>query len=53
MVRYACLANLKFRQAAGETDAHARDAVLSAKLDEMLAQAACDCGRWLTSWTRP
>ena len=42
MVRYACLANLKFRQAAGETDSHARDAVLSAKLDEMLAQAACD-----------
>ena len=37
MTRYACLANLEFRQAAGETDVQARDAVLDAKLDEMLA----------------
>ena len=44
MVRYACLANLEFRQATGETNVNARDAALRAKLDEMLANAACD---WL------
>ena len=42
MVRAACVANLEFRQATGETNAKARDAVLEAKLDEMLEKAACD-----------
>ena len=42
MVRAACLASLEFRQAQGETHANARDAALSAQLDEMLDQAACD-----------
>lgn len=44
MVRTACVASLEFRQAKGETHVAARDTVLAAKLNEMLAQAACD---WL------
>ncbi|MCY2994770.1 MAG: hypothetical protein NTY19_43950 [Planctomycetota bacterium] len=44
LVREACRANLEFRQAGGTTNVIARDAVLSAKLNEMLVQAACD---WL------
>jgi hypothetical protein len=42
LVRQACLASLEFRQAVGETDVTARDAVINSKLDELLAQAACD-----------
>lgn len=44
LVRAACLANLEFRQLAGETNVNSRDAALAAKLDEMLAEAAC---QWL------
>ena len=43
LIRYACLANLEFRQASGQTNTNARDAALSAKLDDMLSQAA---DRW-------
>ncbi len=41
LVRAACMASLEFRQVMGETNVNARDAVLAAKLNEMLAQAAC------------
>lgn len=44
LVRAACQANLEFRQLAGETNVNSRDAALAAKLDEMVAEAACD---WL------
>ncbi len=44
LVRHACLANLEFRQARGETNVNARDAVLAAKLQELLTEAAHD---WL------
>ena len=40
LVFEACRANLEFRQGAGETLAEARDAVLNAKLDEMIALAS-------------
>lgn len=40
IVRYACLANLDFRQAMGETNVMARNEALDAKLQEMLAEAA-------------
>lgn len=44
LVRHACLANLEFRQARGETNVNARDAVMDAKLQELLTEAAHD---WL------
>ena len=40
MIRYACLANLEFRQARGETNVEARAQALDAKLNEMLDEAA-------------
>lgn len=40
LVREACRANLEFRQGAGETLAEARDAVLNAKREEMMALRA-------------
>lgn len=42
LIRHACLANLEFRQNAGETDAEARDAALAEELEEQLSDAACD-----------
>ena len=46
LVRYACMANLEFRQGAGEVNVKARNVAMDEKLDEMLADAACD-------WQRP
>lgn len=39
LVGEACRANLKFRQGAGETHFEARDAILTTKLNEMMAPA--------------
>lgn len=42
LIRYACIANLEFRQGKGQVNIKARSTAMEDKLNELLAEAACD-----------